>query len=325
MTTGKVETTLDKDTATPRIIGMRDSFFNRLFEIFKGDKDCIIITADNGAPTLDQFALELPDQFLQVGIAEQTMIGMAAGLAVEGKKVFCYAIAPFVTTRTHEFVKLDLCAMNLPITLIGVGAGYAYSIMGPSHHTVEDISIMRVLPNLCIYSPADSVTAAGLVMSIYAHKGPVYIRLDRAGIPDLYHGKESFSTGLACPRLGQDLMIVATGIMVHQALKVADLLKDNGIEVTVVDVYCLKPFNYQLLSIWIGPERRIVSLEEHLLPGGLGSILAELMADELLSVKRLLRIGQSEKFVFEYGGREAIWEDAGLDVSTVTKRIQEWL
>src|SRR5678809_301920 len=123
-------------------LGQRDRFFEELFKIFQQDSNCVIITADNGAPSLDQFTT-LKNQFVQVGIAEQAMIAMAAGMAHEGKRVWTYCIAPFATTRVHEFVKLDVAAMKLPITILGVGAGFAYDIMGPTHHTLEDIAIMR--------------------------------------------------------------------------------------------------------------------------------------------------------------------------------------
>ena len=166
-------------------------------ELAKKDKNVIIITADNGAPTLDQFSQNLPNQFFTVGIAEQQMIGMACGMAVEGKKVYTYAIAPFVTTRVHEFNKLCLGAMNLPIVNLGVGAGYAYDIMGPTHHTVEDITIMRSIPNMKVHSPADSCTAASLAQISYDDPSPQYIRFDRTGIPDLYSNKKiDFKSGL---------------------------------------------------------------------------------------------------------------------------------
>jgi transketolase len=316
-------------TETKFIIGMRDAFFDALYQIFRDDQDCIIVTADNGAPSLDKFA-ELPGQFYQVGIAEQQMFGMAAGMAFEGKKVWCYAIAPFVTTRVHEFVKLDVCAMSFPITILGVGAGYAYDIMGPSHHTVEDIAIMRVLPNLSIFSPADAVCAASLAKVSYESKGPIYIRFDRAGIPDLYKLGTDFGAGFNEVRQGTDVYILATGIMVHQALKVAERLRDTGVDAGVLDMHRLKPAD--LTSIFTHLDRRlkplangVVTLEEHYVAGGLGSMVAEYLADTDRSERyRLLRIGQGEKFVFDYGGREVIWKKYGLDVDSVVDRIRQW-
>ena len=305
------------------VIGMRDAFFNALYEIAKQDKNVIIITADNGAPTLDQFSQNLPNQFFTVGIAEQQMIGMACGMAVEGKKVYTYAIAPFVTTRVHEFNKLCLGAMNLPIVNLGVGAGYAYDIMGPTHHTVEDITIMRSIPNMKVHSPADSSTAASLAQISYDDPSPQYIRFDRTGIPDLYSNKKvDFKNGLIQVKDGEDLCIIATGIMVHQALEVASELQQEGIKAGVIDLHRIKPITKDLLIKHIQGYLQIVTIEEHLLAGGMGSAIAEIFADEGITTP-LLRIGQNDKFVFELGGRQEIWKTHGLDVAGILKQIKE--
>jgi len=312
-------------TTTPFIIGMRDAFFDALYPIFVKDSNAVLITADNGAPSLDKFAQNLPDQFYNVGIAEQQMMGLACGMAFEGKKVYTYAIAPFVTLRCYEQNKLDMCAMNLPIVNLGVGAGYAYDIMGPSHHTVEDISVMRTLPNLVIHSPADSVSAAALAQISYEEPSPQYIRFDRAGIPELYRGREiDFNEGVVLIKGGKDLCIIATGIMVHQALKVADNLEEKGLKVGVMDLYRLKPINKDLLFKHLQGVRRVVTLEEHLLAGGMGSAIAEIFIDEGFD-RLMLRIGQDDKFVFDYGGRQVIWEKYGLDVASITTRISNWI
>ena len=307
--------------ATKPIIGQRDSFFEALFPIFERDSSCMMITADNGAPSLDQFAQKLPDQFLQVGIAEQGMIAIAAGLALEGKRCWCYAIAPFVSTRVHEFVKLDLCAMNLPITLLGVGAGLAYDNMGASHHTMEDLSIMRALNGLTIYSPSDPTTAEQMASYNYQNPVPTYIRFDRAGIPVLYASAD-IEAGLAVAHRYADphVMIVATGIMVHQALKVAEVLRErHKIRASVLDVFRIAPFPYENF-IKRSFKVPIVTLEEHFLAGGLGSIVCEVLNDHHHS-NSLLRLGMPDKYVFDYGGRELLWKKAGLDVESVVTKI----
>ncbi len=314
-------------SSTQFITGMRDVFFTGLYEIFKKDKNCIFITADNGAPTLDQFANDFPKQYYNVGIAEQQLIGMACGMAFEGKKVYTYAIAPFVTIRCYDQNKLDMCAMNLPIVNLGVGAGYAYDIMGPSHHTVEDISVMRTLPNLVMYGPADVTTARALVDITYQNPSPQYIRFDRAGIPDLYEGQDiRFEDGLVQTAGNgvSDVTIIATGIMVHNALKVAKNLQQNGIRTSVIDLFCLKPINKELLLELLKNSRSLVTLEEHLLAGGMGSAVVEILSDHDVKIPTL-RIGQDDRFVFDYGGREVIWEKYGLDVSSVTQKISSWL
>ena len=312
-------------TSTPFIIGMRDAFFDALYEIARTDRNVIIISADNGAPSLDKFAQTLPNQYFTVGIAEQQMIGMAAGMAFEGKKVYTYAIAPFITTRVLEQQKLDVCSMNLPIVNLGIRAGYAYDIMGPSHHTVEDISIMRALPGMKIYCPADAICSRALVDLSYADPSPQYIRFDRAGIPNIYAGRPvDFTPGLVKTREGRDMYIVATGIMVHQALKVSDELKRDGLEVGVIDVCRIKPFPVEWLFEYLEEVPWVVTLEEHLLAGGLGGIVAEIFVDSGVTTP-LLRIGQEDRFVFTYGGRSVIWKKYGLDVPSVVEKIQTWM
>lgn len=312
--------------STKFIIGMRDAFFEDLYEIARKDKNVILISADNGAPTLDRFWQSLPDQCFTVGIAEQQMIGMAAGLAFEGKKVYTYAIAPFVTARVFEQNKLDICAMNLPIVNVGVGAGYAYDIMGPSHHTVEDISIMRALPLMKIHSPADSVCARALAKISYEDPSPQYIRFDRAGIPALYENREiDFTRGLVETRPGgRDGVIVAIGIMVHQALQVAEELARRGLDIGVVDLHRVKPINQPLLFSIVARTPRMITLEEHLLSGGMGSSIAEIFVDHGITTP-LLRIGQEDRFVFDYGGRQVIWKKYGLDAPGITSKILRWL
>jgi transketolase len=294
---------------------MRDRYFDALYEHFKRDKDCIIVVADNGAPSLEKFAAELPGQYYNVGIAEQQMVGMASGLAMTGKKVWCYAIAPFVTTRVHEFVKLDVAAANLPIHMVGVGAGFAYDIMSLSHHCVEDIAIIRALPNMTVWSPADGTTAAAIADFQYALPGPSYVRLDRGGVEDLY-GKDRLGIEGPCGMIttlrGEGITIVATGVMVHQARQVAIKLGRTK----VIDAFCLKPFNSDWLTTCLaaypGPynvaltpegnvsKRGVVTLEEHQINGGLGTIVAEAFADHGIKLP-LLRIAVPDSFTFEMG------------------------
>lgn len=304
---------------------MRDNFFDTLEKRFEENKHFVLITADNGFPTIERWAEKFgpTGQFFQVGIAEQQMVGMASGMALRGKKVFCYAIAPFVTTRVHEFVKLDVCAAKLPICMIGVGAGYAYSIMGPTHHTAEDIAIMRSLPNLDIWSPADGKTAEAVANAVCDSPNPSYVRLDRGGLPELGNSSEidtEYGLEVVKAEAGDSMIILSTGVMTHQALKVAEKLGNC----CVIDVFRLKPLcpDY-LLGLIHNDINYVVTLEEHRLPGGLGSIVAEIFADEEV-LQPLLRLGAEDRFVFELGGREVIWKQMGLDVDSIVKRIKEW-
>lgn len=308
-------------------LGMRDAFFVELQKIFREDKNTFFISADNGAPTMDALS-EMPGQFLNVGIAEQQMVAMACGIALEGRAVWFYAIDPFVTIRCLEFVKLDMCAMQLPITALGVGSGYSYDNMGPTHHAVGNIATMRPWPNLTIYSPSDNVTAAALARVSYESRSPHYIKFDRTTPDDLYHvGNLNISNGLTMPYIGissyRDLCIISTGRMVHNAMQVAKNLTHGNISTSVIDLFRLKPINSRLLLELIASYSLIVTYEEDYLIGGLGSAIAEIMIDNGV-YKPVLRIGQDDRFVYDVGGREVIWQKYGLDVQGATQKIVEW-
>lgn len=164
-------------------INIRDAFFDEVYTIAGGDKSVIFLTADMDAHSLGKFRKDLPSQYFNVGVAEQNMVSVAAGLALGGKKVFIYSVASFVTQRCYEQVKVDLCGMHLPVTLIGSGPGITYSSDGPTHHAVQDIANMRALPGITILSPADSSTAAAAARLAYRDKGTVYVRLDKGKLP----------------------------------------------------------------------------------------------------------------------------------------------
>ena len=279
----------------------RDAFFDALFDIAKEDEAIVLLSADMGAPSLDRWREELPAQFVNTGIAEQNMINVAAGLALSGKKPFCYAIMPFVTSRCYEAIKLNVCAMNLPITLVGVGAGFSYDDSGPTHHSIDDISIMRVLPNMTICNASDSTMARAFATIAYNCPGPIYVRLDRETLPQIYEESTVFEGGKSVLRGGYPLLIIATGNMVHKALAVKD--------VSVWDMWRLKPLG----ELYLHGIEQIITLEEHLLAGGLGSAIAEALVDSELSLP-LKRIGVKDQFYYTYGGRKHIQEVAGLRI-----------
>ena len=177
-------------------ITMRDVFWNQVYESARKDKDVMLVCADMGAPAIDKFRRNMPNQYLNVGIAEQIMMSLAAGLTKEGKKVYVYAIAPFITSRVHEFTKLNLGLMKLPITMIGVGAGFGYDDSGPTHHTTEDVAIMRAIPNLNIFSPSDNASTLGIFNLISNAQKPCYIRLDRQIFPTIHSNLEDYTKGI---------------------------------------------------------------------------------------------------------------------------------
>jgi transketolase len=298
-----------------RTTSMRDALFGTLYEKAKEDKDIVVVTGDMGAPSLDQFRADFPERFFNVGIAEQNMIAVATGLASEGKKVYTFAIAPFATSRCYEFTKLNAGLMKFPIKVVGVGAGFSYDDSGPTHHTTEDISIMRTIPGLEIYCPADSVAAAKIAEMTVNSKSPSYLRLDRKVLPMIYSKDEEFHGGFEEYISGEKVAIVTTGNMVHTALEVSAKFNDL---IGVIDLYRIKPVNPNLAET-LKKYKRIITLEEHLLEGGLGSIIAEMVVDKDLPVK-VKRIGL-KSFIYAYGGREHIEEVCGIDADSVEKEV----
>jgi len=299
---------------------MRDAFFDNLYKIAKKDRDIILVCADMGAPSLDKFRRDLSSQFLNIGIAEQNMITVSSGLALSGKNVFAHAIMPFITLRCYEQIKIDMCAMNVPITTVGVGAGFSYDDSGPTHHATEDIAIMRCLPNITILNVTDNVMASACAEIAYRFDSPLYIRLDREPFQVLYKKNEDFSKGVSCLREGKDLCIIATGNMVHKALEVANILEKYSIKVAVVDLYRLKPINVKKLIEFIEQSEKILTLEENLINGGVGSIIAEVLVDNNIIIP-LKRIAIPDKYCYTYGGRECIRKTIDLDSISVERTI----
>lgn len=303
----------------------RDATFDELYQIALRDPKVVVLTADTGALMFKEFKRNIPKQFFNVGVAEQNAISAATGLALTGRHVFVFGITTFVTLRCYEQIKIDICYMELPVTILGMGTGYTYSSDGPTHHMTEDISIMRALPGITIWSPSDYAMTAQAVHLAYQTLGPSYIRIDKGPFTHIYENRNhNFDDGLAVLKPGEDLTIVATGIMVSEALKVADGLEEHGIQAGVVDLYRLKPVNKKLLIGAIKLSKRIVTLEEHTVLGGLGSIVHEILADNgiLIPVKVF---GIPDTYRCEMGSREMLRSLDGLDVPTISKTVLGWV
>ncbi len=302
----------------------RDAFWNRVFEQAAADENVMIVSADMAAPALDQFRRKLPAQFVNVGIAEQNTILVAAGLALEGKKVYAYAIAPFITYRCFEQIKIYLAGMNLPVTVVGVGAGLSYDDSGPTHHTIEDISVMRILPHLRVYTMTDSVMAAAFAGLSREMKHPHYVRLDRQRLPALYREDADYSSGLAVLREGKGIALVATGNMVHRALEAAEDLEKKGISARVIDAFAL-PLDPGALRRALAGCPRAVTLEEHTLPGGFGSAVLEALAEGGKGFP-VLRIGldMSRGYCYKYGGRSNLQSLYGLDRKKIVSTVLDY-
>ena len=307
---------------------MRKVFFKKLFQIGRKDRRVILIAADTGAIYHDKFKEELTGQYINAGIAEQNAVGVAAGLAMEGKIVYIYGIIPFVTMRCSEQIRNDLCDRKLPVTIVGIGSGLDYSTLGFSHHGVDDIALMRVLPDMTIYSPSDSFLAEKCASISYEESsGPVYIRLDRTGLPLVYEDTNNFdfSKGFSVLREGRDMYIIATGRMVYIALEVAKELSIQSIvDAGVIDLFRIKPFDHNGLWKVVKKAGYILTLEEHFTVGGIGSIISEIIACRKY-IPMFKTLGIPNKFCRAYGKREYLQSLYKLDAGSVVKDIKKWV
>jgi transketolase len=278
-----------------------------------------------GAPALDKFRMDLASQYVDVGIAEQQAICAASGMALAGKKVFAYAIAPFISLRCYEHIRIELAAMNIPVTLVGVGAGFSYDDSGPTHHTYEDISALRIFPNIRINNITDTVMARAFADISCRADYPNYVRLDRQVLPAVYKGGEDFTKGLSVLKKGGDACIVATGNMVQRALEVRQALEKKSLSIGVMDLYTI-PINENLFLQGIKGVKKLITLEEHTLPAGMGSAVCETLSDNGIKVP-LKRIGLDFRrgYCYKYGGRKNIQSLYGLDSAAVSKAILQFL
>lgn len=304
---------------------VRDAIFQELYDIALNDQRVMVLSVDTGAMMFKEFKKNIPNQFYNVGIAEQNAMSAAAGLALTGRHVFVYGITNFVTLRCFEQLKLDICSMKLPVTILASGTGYIYSEDGPTHHMLENVSVVRTLPGMMILSPSDYTAAASFVHLAYKTQSPSCIIFDKGPFSPIYDTSSSdFSNGLSVLKEGKDLMIVATGVTVGQALTIADELRNEGIGAGVLDLYKLKSINKSLLFDSLKGCRRIATLEEHTVIGGLGGLICEFMAEAglLIPVKVF---GIPDTFRCEVGNRERLRSLDGINKSNILENIKNWI
>ncbi len=258
----------------------------------------MMVTGDLGDSSgLARFKNMFPDRFINVGIAEQNMIGVAAGLAKEGYNVFATSFGPFITLRSGEQVRMNLGYMELNVKAVAIGSGLSMAFLGNSHYGLEDAAVMRSIPNLTVVSPADCAEIVKVVHAAAEFDGPMYIRLTGAvGNPPVYTEEYDFEIGKSITlRKGSDITIFATGSMVYESLEAAKILDNLGISATVINTHTLKPFDYSAIDIAISSSKIIVTVEEHSIIGGLGSIVAEYKAQFTNSPAQLI-LGLPDKF-----------------------------
>jgi transketolase len=276
---------------------MRNTFARELTRLAVEDPRIVMLSGDIGNKLFDDLKRAAPGRFYNCGVAEANMTGAAAGLATMGLRPVTYSITPFATVRCLEQIRVDLCYQNLPVVIVGTGSGLSYAELGPTHHSCEDIGLLRTLPNMTIVCPCDPVEVRLALRAALQHDGPVYIRLGKKGEPRLYPLDPDFRIGRAITlRDGADACILATGNAVELALEVAERLRVEGIAVRVESVHTPKPIDETLLEELAARHELVATVEEHSLIGGLGSAVAEWMADRGSSF-RLLRFGTEDRFL----------------------------
>lgn len=279
-------------------IGSRGAFGKAMLYLGETMDDLAVITADlSDASRVTEFRKRYPDKFYNVGIAEQNMVGIASGLALAGKTVFATTFAAFASMRCCEQLRTDMCYQKANVKLIGVDSGIVMGTLGNTHYAIEDISIVRGMPNLVILSPADGLEIVKATIAAALYKGPVYLRLTGGrNNPIVYKEDYNFDIGKAVTlREGKDVAIFATGTMVAVTLQAADLLKGKGIAARVVDIHTIKPLDAEVIKKAAKETGLIVTVEEHNILGGLGAAVAEIVAEEG-NAPRLVRIGLPDSF-----------------------------
>jgi transketolase len=312
------------------IKAMRDAFLENVWKAMHNDREIFFLTADFGSPVLDKIRSQFPDRFVNVGIAEQNLINVSAGLALEGYKVFAYAIAPFITMRCYEQIRVNLALLStvrkMNVNLIGVGAGYSYVVSGPTHQCYEDLTIMRAMPNFQILSPADHVTAGEMFNLCLDSIGPKYLRLDAQQLTPIYNNKApNLKSGFEILKIGLDGYIVATGYMVHTALKVSEMLEEKSLSIGVIDMFNLTNYDEENLSKVFKECGYIFSLEEGFSGcGGLDALLFNFLSKNQLKAN-FHNIGVEGRYSFELGTREILHEKTGVGPKIVFSQILAFL
>jgi len=306
---------------------MRKTCLDMVCELARKDPRVFFIGSDLGEGTLDEFKQEMPDRFLMEGISEANVVGLAAGLALEGRIVYVNTIATFLTRRCFEQIVIDLCLHDVRVRLIGSGGGLVYGPLGPTHEAFEDLAILRCLPRMTILTPADAGEMRRLMPSTVDHPGPIYIRLGRGGDPLVATYDDPFEIGRGyVMRQGAEILIATTGVMLDPALKAASNLADHGQQATVLHLPSVKPLDRALVLHHASRARVIVAVEEHSIVGGLGSAVAEIVAEAgFLEPKQFRRIGLPDAFPDRYGTQSSQLTRYGLTAEGIASEIRTLL
>jgi len=304
---------------------MRATFFSSLKELYEEYNDIFVLTADLGFKLFDEIKIACPDRFYDIGVAESNTVGIASGLSLCGKNVYCYSIAPFLIMRAYEQVRIDVDYHDLNVKLVAVGGGFTYGFEGLTHFGLEDLTLMTALQNMTVVVPADPIEASILAKLSYEHKGPMYIRLGRTGERVIHEDEPDFRIGKAMVLSeGKKVAIFAIGSMVLAAKEAASILEKKGLAPTVVNLHTLKPIDVETIAGIASSHEAIFSVEEHNIHGGLGSSLAEILLED--GYKGIFkRIGIPGKLKEDIGDVNYLRNLYGLTAEKISETILEEL
>ena len=305
------------------MIDMRDAFFERLVELAKEDERIIFLTADHGAFSLKEFEKEMPSRYINVGISEQSMVGVAAGLAASGKIVFAYGIAPFVSLRVLEQLTLDVAAMQLPVNIVSVGAGFTYSTDGPTHQGLQDLPAVLTIPKMTVLNSSDPANTRGFVDYVVSRQQPHYIRIEKEKLDSFKHveiEERLIDLGFSVLKKGRSkTIVVATGCMTHSVLEFFNSFNTNENDsVTVVDLFQIKPLSLDFLC-YLGRYEKLITVEEGYV-SGMGSAISRALSINDIRLKEIYNFGIDEDYYFSADNREVM-----VDFSEIKGKIMSVL
>ncbi len=301
---------------------MRNAFIDELTLLAEEDDKIFLIIGDLGFGVIENFEKRFPNQFLNAGVAEQNMMGMAAGLASAGYKVFVYSIGNFPVFRCLEQIRNDICYEELNVSIVSIGAGLSYGTLGYSHHAIDDIGVMSALPGMTIYSPADPIETRRALRESVSIQTPKYFRLGKSGEPDVFNQTSTQFPNWTGLTDGNDLLVLTTGAITSEAIEAATMLQSLGIEISVVAIPVLKPlaFDKNLVERF----NNVVVLEEHSKSGGLGTILSEQFALNGVAAN-IIKLGLPDQVHHELGSQKHLRRHYKLDAKSIVDKVKQML
>lgn len=300
---------------------MRKTFINTLVELARKDKRIFLITPDIGYSVLEPFMHEFPERYLNVGVAEQNAVSIAAGLALSGLIPYVYTIMPFVAMRPYEQIRVDVAYMNTNVRIIGVGAGFSYGAAGATHHSIEDIAIMRCMPNMTVICPGDPWEVEQSIIASQSYEGPMFFRLGKQGEPNINSNKSKFKIGKGITiKKGSDLHIITTSNTLEMSNEICELLKKKNLSASLISMHTIKPLDTRLINFLLKTNKPIFTIEEHSRIGGLGSAVAEIIAESKFNPV-FKRFGLDDQFSHYVGSHSFIKEKYGLTIPIITSKI----